>query len=74
MRPNETLTLRVPVGPHTLSLAIDWCGSNQLPFQAIPGKPLLFECGNSLGGWRLLLVSVYVLFRKNEYLWVRQTA
>ena len=74
LRPRETLTLSVRAGAHTLSAAIDWCGSNQLPFQAVPGKPLTFECGNSLRGWRLLLVSVYVLFRKNEYLWVRPAA
>jgi hypothetical protein len=74
VRPNETLTLRVPPGSHALSVGIDWCGSKQVSFQAIPGNPLAFECGNSLAGWRLVLVLIYVLFRRNEYLWVRLAA
>ena len=74
VRPNETSTLLVSAGSHVLSVAIDWCNSREVPFQAVPGKPSLFECGNSLVGWRLLLGLVYVLFRKNDYLWVRSTA
>lgn len=73
LRPNETLTLFVTPGSHVLSAAIDWCSSNQLSFHATPGKALRFECGNSLVGWRLALVLVYVLFRRNQYLWIRAT-
>jgi len=71
VRASETVSFTVPEGDHVLSLAIDWCGSNEVAFRATPGRRLAFECGSNLTGRRVLLVLAYVLFLWDRYLWLR---
>ncbi len=71
MGAGKSLTFRVPPGKHVLSVRIDWCGSDEIAFNATRGQMLAFECGSSLGGWRVFLAPVYILFRRNKYLWIR---
>ena len=72
LKPNSSLTIPVAFGSHVLSAALDWCGSNEIVFEAKPAPQLLFECANNLRGWRLNLALFYVLFRRNQYLSLRQ--
>jgi hypothetical protein len=48
IRRNGRVAFQVPQGDHVLSLAIDWCGSNRIPFRATTGSNLKFECGTRL--------------------------
>ena len=66
------VTLPVSTGKHSLALRIDWCGSPRIDFEARPGEELVFLCGSSLGGWRLLLGLFYIIFRRKDYLWLRR--
>jgi len=74
VRAGQLVTIPVSAGSHTLGLRIDWCGSEELQFEARAGERITFECGSSLAGWRSLLAIVYVLFRTRQYLWLRRAA
>jgi hypothetical protein len=74
VRARQSVTIPVAPGVHSLTLRIDWCGSAEIPFEVHPGENVAFECGSSLTGWRILLVIPYVLFWKQEYLWLRRAA
>ena len=72
VRVRGALTVPVSPGKHSLLLRIDWCGSPRIDFEARPGEQLVFECGSSLAGWRLLLGLFYIIFRTKQYLWLRR--
>jgi hypothetical protein len=74
VRARQSVTIPVAPGRHSLVLRIDWCGSEEIPFEVHPGEHITFECGSSLTGWRIFLGIVYVLFRTREYLWLRRAA
>ena len=59
----------VTEGTHRLRLKIDWCGSPEIEFSAAAEETVEFECGNNTGG---LFAMYYVLFARNEYLWLRR--
>ena len=44
IRQKETVTVPVEPGDHTLRLAIDFLGSDTLPFSAVDGRPVRFTC------------------------------
>ena len=73
LRAGQSVTVPVLPGRHRLKLRIDWCGSREHEFEAQAGEQLSFECGSSLAGWRIFLALPYILFRTNEYLWLRPT-
>jgi hypothetical protein len=73
IRDSELVTVSVSPGRHSIVLRIDWCGSKRVNFEVQPGEHILFECGSSLKGWRLLLGIFYIIFRPNRYLWLRRT-
>src|SRR6266478_2017182 len=72
VRARREVTLPVSAGKHSLLLRIDWCDSPQIDFDARPGEEVLFECGSSLAGWRLLLGLFFIIFRTKQYLWLRR--
>jgi hypothetical protein len=53
VRARDSVTIPVPPGKHSLVLRIDWCGSEQIDFEARPDEQIVFECGSSLTGWRM---------------------
>ena len=59
----------VTEGTHRISLKIDWCGSNEIEFNVRNEQISEFECGNNT---KIFLAFYYVLFAKNEYLWLRK--
>jgi hypothetical protein len=67
----ETKTLEVSPGEHDLSLKIDWCRSNAVSFEISADQTVKFCCGSNLRGPRLVLAIYYVLFARNEYLWLK---
>ena len=72
VRARESITVPVSPGRHSLVIRIDWCGSEQIDFEAQSGEHVRFECGSSLTGWRLLLVVFYITFWTRQYLWLRR--
>lgn len=72
VRARGAVTVPVSPGKHSLALRIDWCGSPRVDFEAHTGEELVFECGSSLSGWRLLLGLFYIIFRTKQYLWLRR--
>ncbi len=74
VRAGQSATVSTTPGRHSLVLRIDWCGSEEVSFEARTGEHITFECGSSLAGWRVLLAIVYMIFRTREYLWLRRAA
>lgn len=57
---------------HTVYLKIDWCRSNKQDFDISPDELIEFDCGNSMNGFKILLVYFYITFFKNHYLWIKK--
>jgi hypothetical protein len=68
----QSVSIPMTPGRHTLVLQIDWCGSEEIPFEARTGEHVTFECGSSLAGWRVFLAAYYFLLRTQDYLWLRR--
>jgi hypothetical protein len=57
----------VAPGRHQLYLAIDWCRSNTIEFEA--GEDVTeFECASNLQGKKLFLALYYILFKNDGYI------
>lgn len=67
----ETKTLEVSPGEHELLLKIDWCRSNAVRFEISEDQTVKFSCGSSLRRSRPGLAIYYVLFARNQYLWLK---
>ena len=65
-------TCNFPLDPghHRIRLKIDWCGSQQLSFELPTDASASFRCGSSLRGAKMWFALFYVLFRREQYLWV----
>ena len=59
----------VTEGTHRIFLKIDWCGSNEIEFSVRNEETIEFECGNNT---KIFLAFYYILFARNEYLWLRK--
>ena len=66
----QEVTFEVPKGTHNLYLKIDWCSSNKISFD-IKDADIVFECGSSLRGLKMFLSFVYILFLRDQYLWLK---
>src|SRR5262245_60258876 len=58
-------------GRHEVVARIDWCSSNTLHVELKKGVTCDLEVGSNLGGWRIILVMVYIAFLPSEYLYLR---
>lgn len=67
-----TKTFPLEPGTHKLVMKIDWCGSNTISFSLADGESASFNCGSSLRGARMFLNLYYILFARDQYLWLRQ--
>lgn len=61
----------LPIGLHTIRIAIDWTGSKELQFN-YDGSNVNFECGSNLSGMKVLLALFY-LFLPYQWCWIRQS-
>ena len=66
----ESKTFSIAPGPHVLVLKIDWCSSNTVRFDLPADGSVHFQCGSNLRGVNLLLSIYYVLFARDQYLWL----
>jgi hypothetical protein len=71
IRDGETCSFPLASGHHQIRLKIDWCGSETLSFELPSGGCAMFSCGSPLRGPALVLALLYVLFRRNQYIWLR---
>lgn len=71
VRAGESMTIPVVAGQHRIRVKIDWCGSETLLFEVEDGAHILFECGSTLAGWRMLLALLYITIWTRQYLWLR---
>ena len=67
----QEITLEIPKGSHQLYLKIDWCRSNIINFD-INDDNVEFECGSSLRGIRIFLTIFYIIFFRDQYLWLKK--
>lgn len=72
IRDGQSISIPVSPGPHTVQLSMDWCRSKPAEFSVTEGGGIQFECGSSLGGWRLVLAALYITLLRNRYMWIRQ--
>lgn len=66
----QTLELDVAPGPHELYLAIDWCRSPSVAFEAPEGdaQPIAFRCTPAMAGWRQALAILYITVWRGRYI------
>jgi hypothetical protein len=74
VRAGDSITIPITSGRHSIILRIDWCGSHLIDFDVQTGENVIFECGSSLGGWRVFLAIFYIVFFTDQYLWLRRTS
>jgi len=72
IRDGQSISIPVSPGPHVVQLRMDWCRSNPVEFSATEGESIQFECGSSLGGWRIVLAVLYITLLRNRYMWIRR--
>ena len=72
IRDGQSISVPVSPGTHTVQLKMDWCRSKPVEFSVREGKSVRFECGSSLGGWRIILSVLYITLLRNRYMWIRQ--
>jgi len=73
LRVGELTTIPITPGRHSLALKIDWCGSEVVEFDAMPGEWVDFDCGCVLNGWRFLVGFFYVFIRPRKFLLLQRT-
>ena len=66
-----TCTVIAPEGKHIVKLTIDWCESNPITVEALPGFPQRLTVSSSLRGSRLALGLWYIAFARKSYLSLR---
>jgi hypothetical protein len=64
----ETIEFPIPAGQHSLSLKIDWCGSNTIQFTALEEDVITFDARSNLRGSRILATLWFALFASNSYI------
>ncbi len=72
IRDGQSILIPVSPGPHTVQMSMDWCRSKPAEFSVTEGQGIQFECGSSLGGWRVILALLYITLLRNRYMWIRQ--
>jgi hypothetical protein len=60
--------LEVPEGQHTIQCKIDWMLTEKIPFNAQPQNDYVFEGRNSLRGWRIALLPIYMTVLAKKYI------
>lgn len=69
-----TFECEIPCGRHTLQLAVDWCSSNTVEFEAEENGMLGFDCGSNLRGWNLLKARKIMREAPDAWIWLRDAS
>lgn len=72
IKEGEIKNIDIKPGKHTLYMKIDWCRSNKIDFYMSKDETVEFKCGNSISGWRNLIIMIYITFLKDRYLWLER--
>jgi hypothetical protein len=72
IKDGQSISIPVSPGQHVVQLRMDWCRSKPVEFSATEGESIPFECGSSLGGWRIVLAVLYITLLRNHYMWIRR--
>jgi hypothetical protein len=64
-----SVSVPVSAGEHTVWLSIDWCRSPKLKVRAVPGQPLVLDCGANAAP---LLALIYISFLRHRYVWLTE--
>lgn len=68
---NQTVELHISGDVHSLHMKIDWCRSNIINFES--NKDITeFECGSNLRGFKIIFSIIYVIFLRDQYIWLSQ--
>jgi hypothetical protein len=67
----EEKEFQISPGKHRIYAKIDWCKSNEIEFETINGQEIRFICGSNLKGWRLFFAFLYIIFWRDEYLYIK---
>lgn len=68
---DQEIELEIPNGSHNLYLKIDWCFSNKIDFE-LTNETVEFACGSNLRGIKLFLGIFYVIFFRDQYIWLKK--
>lgn len=68
----ESIDVDITPGSHEVYVEIDWCRSKKLTIDYTEGETVILECGNSMGGFKILFSLVYVTALKDKYLWIKE--
>src|ERR1044071_6442811 len=72
LRPKEKLAVPIDEGTRDIEVRIDWCGCAPVVVEVKKDEELFFECGSNLANWRFLFVLIYIVFLRNDYLWLKE--
>jgi hypothetical protein len=64
----ETVELPISAGQHSLSLKIDWCGSNTIAFTALEDDVITFDARSNLRGPRIFAALWFALAARDSYI------
>lgn len=73
LKNGETKTFPLEPGTHKIVMKIDWCGSNTITFSLADGESARFTCGSSLRGTQMFFSLYYIIFARDQYLWLKQS-
>ena len=71
VKEGEAVEVDCPNGNHKLKIKLDWCESPTIKF-SVDNEPARFECGSNLTGIKLFFILFYVIFRRKNYISLRQ--
>ncbi|CAM3131083.1 hypothetical protein PALU110988_03705 [Paenibacillus lupini] len=63
----QTMRYELEPGNYELYLSIDWCGSNRYSFCIQENETIQLKCG----GVNSLLTLYYIIFDRNNYLYIK---
>jgi hypothetical protein len=73
IKDGQQIQLDITPGNHQLYLKIDWCRSNIVEFK-MNEEIIEFECGSNLRDlkfWIPFIELIYIIFKRNQYIWLR---
>jgi len=72
IRDDETKTFPIVLGPHSLSLKIDWCGSKPVKLAADDGASVAFDARSNLRSPKILSALWRSIFDWNSWVLLEQ--
>ncbi len=71
--PNQTTSVLVEPGHHSLKMKIDWFGSEEINFNIGSGEEITFECEPRHPIVGALLMPYHLIFGANDWILLKQS-